>query len=64
MAKKQRQIDREAEEKRQKAVEIAVADRNTQIVKGADPDPNVGTGFYPDLYPGADSKETPKGKGK
>ena len=29
------------------SVEIAVANRNLQIIEGADPDPNVGTGFYP-----------------
>ena len=33
------------------SVEIAVKDRNTQIAEGADPDPNVGTGFYPATDP-------------
>ena len=40
-----------ADQKRELAfhesVEIAVANRNQQIIEGADPDPNVGTGFYP-----------------
>lgn len=43
----QREKDRKAELALQDSVEIAVANRNLQIVKGADPDPNVGTGFYP-----------------
>lgn len=41
-----RQLDREAELARQAEVEIAVANRNLQISRGLDPDPNVGSGFY------------------
>lgn len=43
----QTQKDRRAELARQDSVTIAVANRNLQISEGADPDPNVGTGFYP-----------------
>lgn len=42
-----RAIDRAAEEARQRRVIDAVAARNAAISAGANPDPNVGTGFYP-----------------
>jgi hypothetical protein len=48
MAEEQRHKDRKVELARQDSVIIAVANRNQQIIEGADPDPNVGTGFYPD----------------
>ena len=47
MAKEQRDIDREAELARQETVQVAVDGRNRQIILGANPDPNVGSGFYP-----------------
>jgi regulator of protease activity HflC (stomatin/prohibitin superfamily) len=36
--KEQRELDREAEEKRNKAIEDAVAERNARIAAGEDPD--------------------------
>lgn len=46
MADEQRDKDRRIELASQDSVEIAVANRNLQISSGANPDPNVGTGFY------------------
>jgi hypothetical protein len=48
MANEQRDIDREAELARQETVLVAVDGRNRQIILGANPDPNVGSGFYPE----------------
>jgi hypothetical protein len=45
--KEQREKDRDEELARQERVRLAVEKRNEELAAGKDPDPNVGTGWYP-----------------